>query len=298
MTPSPPSMVWVDGRLHPEHAATVSALDRGFRSGEGVFETLRVRDRCTHRLADHLDRLQAGGRRLGIDLDRSAVCEAIAAVVMANDHLGDDLVVRITSTPGPLDLTASFPGVGRGPATLVVTAQRARDPGGPPLPPARGHLVDLRRELADLKSTSYLLAVLAQRRAHRHGSSDAILCDTAGQPLEAATANLMAIAGDVVVTAPLSAGVLAGVTRGAVCELAGPLGLHVEQRVLTRAELLGADEALLTSAVRGVQPLVEVDGHRLGDGMTGPTTARLRGALDAHRHETAEPLPVSGSPAG
>ena len=298
MTHADVPTVWVDGRLRSAREATVSALDRGLRSGEGVFETVRIRDRRTFRLADHLDRLEAGGRALGISIDRATVHEAVAAVVAANGHLGDDLVVRMTCTAGPLDLTAAFPGAGSGPPTVVLSAQRARPPGAPPLPPARGHLVDLRRELADVKSTSYLIAVIAQRRAHQRGASDAILCDATGQPLEAATANLLAVCDGVLVTAPITAGVLAGVTRGAVCELARSLGLTVEQRVLTRTELLGADEALLTSAVRGVQPLIDVDGQAIGGGVRGPITARLRDAFDLHRREAAEPLPISRSAGG
>jgi|GEM_PF-259191 len=292
------TQVWVDGRLVPAHLATVSALDRGLRSGEGVYETLRVRQGHSFRLGAHLDRLETGAGTLGIRIDPAAVRAGIAAVVAANDHLGDDVVVRVTCTAGPLDLTVPFPGTGAGVATVVLTAQRTRAPGAPPRPPARGYLVDLRRELPMIKSTAYLLSLVAQRAARAHGASDAILCDPAGRPLEAATANLAAVVHGRLVTAPVSAGILGGVTRAALCEVAAGCGLAVEERTLEREELLGAREALLTSAVRGVQPLVRVGTRAIGDGATGPVTARLRTALDALIDATAEPLVLSRSTDG
>ncbi len=286
-------MVWVDGRLVPAARATVSALDRGLRSGEGLYETLRVRRRRAFRLAAHLERLEAGAAILTIPIESAAVRAGIAAVVTANDHLGDDVVVRVTCTAGPLDLTTPFPGTGVGPPTVVLTAQRTRAPDAPPRPPARGHLVDLRRELPTVKSTASLLSLVAQREARAHGASDAILCDPEGRPLEAAAANLAAVVDGQLVTAPISAGILGGVTRTALCEVATGCGLVVTERTLERGELLGAEEALLTSAVRGVQPLVRVDGQPIGDGTPGPVTARLRQGLEDLIEATAEPLELS-----
>jgi branched-chain amino acid aminotransferase len=292
------TMVWVDGRLVPAARATVSALDRGLRSGEGVYETLRVRQRRGFRLAAHLDRLTVGAGSLGIRIDPDIVHDGIAAVVAANDHLGDDVVVRVTCTAGPLDLTLPFPGAGVGPPTVVITAQRTRAPHAPPRPPARGYLVDLRRELPTIKSTASLVSLVAQREARAHGASDAILCDAAGRPLEAAAANLAAVVRGQLVTAPVDAGILGGVTRTALGEVATGCGLAVEERTLERAELLAAEEALLTSAVRGVQPLVRVDGQAIAQGTTGPVTARLRRGLEDLIGATAEPLALSRSPAG
>lgn len=291
MTSTP--MVWVDGRLLPVQRATISATDRGFRSGEGLFETLRVRQGRTFRLAAHLERLHDAATAIGLTLEPSTLPGAIAAVVEANAALGSDLVVRITCSTGPVDLAVPFPGRGAGPATVVVTAQPTRAAGAPPLPPASGHLVDLRRPLAAWKSTSYLVALVAQRDARRQGASDAVLCDQTGSPLEAATANLLAVDGDTLITAPVGAGVLPGVTRAAVLELAPELGLAVAERVLGRDELAAAPEALLTSAVRGVQPLVALDGRPVGDGRPGPTTRRLGAALDALVAATAAPLPTA-----
>ncbi len=291
-------MVWVDGRLLPVHLATISAVDRGFRSGEGVFETLRVRDGRTFRLAAHLERLHATAAGLGVDVEPSVLVGAVAAVVEANRHLGTDLVVRITCSAGPFELTSPFPGRGAGPATVVVTAQRTRAAGAPPLPPASGHLVDLHRPLGTWKTTSYLVALVAGREARRHGASDALLCDVAGRPVEAATANLFAVSGTTLVTAPVDAGVLPGITRAAVMAVATEMGLTVDERAMSRHELRTAAEALLTSAVRGVQPLVVLEGRPVGDGTPGPTTRRLATALRELVATTSLALPDTGPHGG
>ena len=286
-------MVWVDGRLLPAQLATISAADRGFRSGEGIFETVRVRHGRTFRLDAHLERLHGAATAMGCGLDPTALPRAVAAVVGANASLGSDLVVRITCSAGPVDLSSPFPGRGTGTPTVVVTAQRARPADAPPPPPASGHLVDLARPLAAWKSTSYLVEVTAQREAQRHGASDAVLCDPQGRPLEAARANLFAVHDTSVVTAPVTAGVLPGVTRAAVIEVAAELGLAVDERVLRRGELAAAGEALLTSAVRGIRPLVRLDGRPIGDGTPGPITRRLHAALAELVAATSASLPAA-----
>jgi branched-chain amino acid aminotransferase len=288
-------MVWVDGRLLPVYLAAISAVDRGFRSGEGVFETVRVREGRAFRLGAHLERLHTTAAELGLQVEPAALLEAVTAVVAANGHLGTDLVVRITCSAGPLDLARPFADHVDGPTTVVVTAQRTRGPGAPPLPPASGHLVDLHRPLAAWKTTSYLVALTAQREARRHGASDALLCDATGRPLEAATANLFAVSDATLVTAPLSAGVLPGITRAAVMAIASERGLVVEERPISRPELEAAAEALLTSAVRGVQPLVALEGRPIGEGTPGPTTRRLAAALQEAVAISSLPLPRIGA---
>ncbi|MFO7777488.1 MAG: aminotransferase class IV [Nitriliruptoraceae bacterium] len=289
-------MVWVDDRLLPAHLATISALDRGFRSGEGVFETLRVRQGRTFRLAAHLERLQTGAAGIGLHVRPPALTEAIAAVVEANAHLGADLVVRLTCSAGPIELSSPFPGHSAGPATVVVTAQRTRAAGAPPLPPASGHFVELHRPLAAWKTTSYLVALTAAREARRHGASDALLCDAAGRPLEAATANLFAVSGNTLVTAPVAAGVLPGITRAAVLQIATALGVDVDERAMDRTELATAEEVLLTSAVRGVQPLVALEERPIGDGTPGMLTRRLAAGLQELVATTSLPLSRIGAP--
>jgi branched-subunit amino acid aminotransferase/4-amino-4-deoxychorismate lyase len=270
-------VVWVDGRLEPASAARISALDRGFRSGEGVFTTLGADDGRVFRLQAHLDRLLGDAAALDLTLDPEQLADAVAATVAANHHLGPRVAVRITCSAGPVDLTASFPSGGRRSPTVVVTAQAV---GAAPGGAAQGYPVPWHRQLAQLKTTSYLPATLAQQHARSHGATDALLCED-GIVLEAASANLFVVHRGTVRTAPVAAGVLPGVTRSAVLEVLADLGLPTEERACSLEELRRADEAWLTSAVRGIRALTHVDDVPIAGGEAGPVTARVRAGYAA-----------------
>ena len=289
--------LWVNGDLVPAAEARISALDAGFRSGLGVFETLRVDHGRAFRLSAHLARLAAGARALGFELRTGALSRGVAATVTANSHLGVHLALRITCSPGPLDPHGPFPGVPSGRATMVITVQ----PTPPPSPApeaATARSTDLRREVAGTKHTSYLVSLLAQQAAAAAGCTDGLLTTPSGAPLEAATANLFVVVDGAVLTPPPGAGILPGITRGAVLELARTAGVAVEERHLTGAQLTGADEAFLTSAVRGVRALTAVDGRAIGGGAPGPVTSQLATAHRTLVEGEAEPVVVSRSAGG
>lgn len=281
------SSLWVDGALVPAATARISALDTGFRSGLGVFETFRVDDGRALRPQAHLTRLRDGAHQLGFDIEVELLRAAVAATVAANGHLGAHLALRITCSAGPIDPDAPFPGATPGPPTVVVTAQVAAPLRARPAL-ATAVSTDLRRELAGTKHTSYLVSLVAQQAAATAGCSDALLCTPSGAPLEAATANLLVVADGVVSTPPAGAGILAGITRGALLELARGAGLAVEEREVGAAELAGADEALLTSAVRGVRALTHVDSREIGSGRAGPVTTQLAAAYRELLNREAE----------
>lgn len=287
-------VVWVDGDLVPASQARISALDRGFRGGEGVFTTLRADDGRVFRWQAHLDRVLGDATALDLPLDAARVTAAVAATVAANHHLGASLAVRITCSAGPVDLAAAFPASGARIPTVVVTAQAV----GPAPGPARGHPVPWHRQLAQLKTTSYLPATLAQQRARAAGATDALLCDAEATVLEdatvleAASANLFVVVGGAVRTAPVTAGVLPGVTRTAVLEVTVGLGHEVAQEACTLTELRRAEEAWLTSSVRGVRALTHLDGVAIGSGLEGEVTASVRDGYRALVTREQAPLPV------
>ena len=277
MTAAAP-IAWVDTGLVPLAEARVSVLDQGFRTGEGVFETLRAYDGHPFRLGAHLDRAADGARRLGFALpERYQVERAVQATIDANRGLARDLAVRVTVTPGPLDPSTPWPPVSTGHPTLVVTAHALHD---------RPHdhdgvtavTVGWGREVAEVKAVSYLASTLARRAAAQAGADEALLTDGRGNVVEGATSNVFAITGDRLRTPPTDGGLLAGVTRATVLELGPGAGLLVEEAPLTAATLQGADEAFLTASTREVVPLVRVDGTAVGDGRPGPVTARLQAA--------------------
>lgn len=269
--------VWVEDRLVPAEEAVVSAYDRGFRSGEGVFETLRAYGEHVFRLSEHLERARAGARELGFDPGPTAhLAEAVRTTAAANlEELGgEDSAVRLTVSAGRVDPHSPIPGHPVGAPTLVVTSH--------PLAPAPTGMtaaaVPLARELPHVKAVSYLIAVMARRQARALGADEALLLDGDGRILEGASTNVFAVLGDELVTPPADAGLLAGVTRAVVLERARAEGLALAERRFDVQELLGAREAFLTSTTRELVPLTAVDRLPLGTGRAGPVTRHLQEA--------------------
>ena len=277
---------WLNGELLPRSEARVPIDDRGFLYGAACFETLRAFGGAIFRLDRHLDRLEAGLRAMGVEAPpRAELQAAIAATLEANAL--PEARVRLTVSAGT---GGARPGLEPGGAPLVlVTAQPA--PEAPA--PARALVarVTADRALSFAKTANYLGPLLALEEARRAGLDQALLLDLDGDVVEASTANVFAVLGgeggaDLLVTPPLEAGALPGVTREAVLECARGLGLETAERRLPLAELLAAREALLTNSIAGVQPLAEVrDGeysHQFE--APGPVTCAL---IAAYREAVA-----------
>lgn len=291
---TPVRYAWVGGDLVPAERATVSVFDRGIRSGEGVFETFRVYGRHIFRRDAHLERATAGARALGFVLsERAAVIAALTATVAANEAVlgGADSALRLLVTPGGIDPDSVFPGTPWGEPTVVVTSHPLRPLDREHREGVRAITVAGRRELPTVKALSYVASNRARRQAREAGVDEALLVRD-DHVLEAAGANVFAVLGDRIVTPPVAAGILAGVTRAVAIEVAGRLGISLEERILSRAELMSADEAFLTATTREIVAVVEVDGTPLGDGRPGPLGLRmLRGYRDEVRRERASATP-------
>ncbi len=279
-----PGGAWLDGRVVPAGAAAVPATDLGLRQGLGVFETLRIERGRTAGLAWHLERLVAGGGRLGIDVDPVRVRTGLAALLATADDA--DLVARITVTAG--DAGDGWPAVAAGAARTLVTLHPA-----PPLPAAPADAVVLSGPrapagLADVKATSYVGSVVAQRVARSRGA-DVALLEEDGAILEAADGNVIAVRGDVLTTPPCDGRIIPGVTRRLVLDLARGLGLDVREAALTRTDLAAADLVVVTSSVRRLRPLRRVDGVTVPGGGSHPLLAELLAGL-AGIAAAAEPI--------
>jgi branched-chain amino acid aminotransferase len=276
-----PSMVWVNGRRQADDAPHVSARDRGFTLADGVFETMLVRNGTVFRLEEHLARLRHALGVLAIPAPGELGAWADAAVQAGEPGHG---VVRLTVTRGVAPGGLNLPRDPQPTVVVIVT------PMGPP--PAsvyeRGlsaHVASGRRNehapTSGLKTLAFTDAIVATIEAQNAGADEALLLDVAGHCSEGAASNLFAVSGGVVITPPLTCGVLPGITRAAVLEMAATLGLPAEERVMAPADLHDADEAFLTSSFRGIAPLVRVGGRAIADGMPGAVTRRLREAYAA-----------------
>jgi 4-amino-4-deoxychorismate lyase len=269
-------------------------LDLALLRGEAVFEALRVYGGRPFRLRAHLDRL--AGSAAAIDLPLLPGLEDLAGRAVAAAG-GGDAVLRLICTKGsegsgePLGgapVERNGPGEG-GPAAFAICTDI---PASFQEDRRRGLRLVLLTTAADpllraaspwllpgVKTISYALNMAAQRTARARGADDAVLVGLGGELLEAPTANLWWRTGHILHTPSLELGILAGITRAVLHELAPGLGLKVVDGVFTAEALTAADEAFLSSSTREIMPVVEVDGAPIADGRPGPAAAALQAAL-------------------
>ena len=270
-------------------------LDLALLRGEAVFEAMRVYGGRPFRLRAHLARLAASAA--AIDLPLPPGLEELAGRAVAAGGDGD-VVLRLVCTKGregPGEPQGGAPvdreGPGGGPAAFAICTDV---PGSFEEDRRRGLRLVLLTTATDplvraaspwllpgVKTISYALNMAAQRTAWARGADDAVMVGLGGELLEAPTANLWWRVGDTLHTPALELGILAGITRAAVGDLAPGLGLKVLDGVFTAEDLTAADEAFLSSSTREIMPVVEVDGAPIATGHPGPTAAALQSALRA-----------------
>lgn len=282
--------VWIDGRLEPADVPHLSAFDRGFQLGDGIFETLRVRAGHPTELDEHLDRLRRSASGLDIQLDDDIEVQLTAGIaqLLQAEHLAGpegDASVRITVSRGTMAGRGVLP-PGEAHATVVIQAW-------PVAPPLAGHLETglhliasaVRRDpanpLAALKTTSRADFVYARLEARRAGADDALFLTIDGHLSEATSANVFLVRGSELATPSLDCAILAGTTRTWILAWGSAAGLHVIEGRLTADDLAGSDEAFLCSSVAGILPVTRFQGAPIGSGRPGPWTARARADREA-----------------
>ncbi len=259
----------------------ITADDAALARGLAAFETVRVYAGRIFALDEHLARLRASAERLALpdvaqaDLERlarealtaSGLADAGVRLYWTGGREGGGASAIVTVTPVPPDTEAI-----RARGLRVASLELGID-----------HVVRMRAPwlLAGVKSTSYAVHVAAVAEAARRGADDALLLATDGTVLEGAMSNVWWLRGDVLRTPGLDTGILAGVTRAHLLRLAPGIGYRVEEGVWPLAEVLGADEVILSSSVREVVGVVDLDGRRIGDGRPGTAARALQAALRA-----------------
>jgi branched-subunit amino acid aminotransferase/4-amino-4-deoxychorismate lyase len=242
--------------------------DEAFMRGRGAFETLRIYGGSPFRLDAHLDRLELSCGRLGFEPpSRPSIEELVAAVVDG----APDAMLRVYATPGRGDGSQALAVVSDLPPDLDELRRRGIG------------LISIEFRPADLiggvKSTSYALNMIAADAAKERGADDAVFVGEGAIVLEATTSNVWWRDGVTLCTPSLELGILAGVTRDIMRELAPSLGYEVREGIYRVAELAAASEAFTSSSVREVMPVVSLDGAAIGDGKPGEAAARLQAAL-------------------
>ena len=291
--------VWVDGELLPASALHLSAFDRGFQLGDGIFETLRATGGRPTESAEHLARLHRSARGLDIELPADVddrIATGIAALLAADglDGPDGDASIRITVSRGAYRTRGVLPPDEDVPATVVIQAWPVA-----PMPAThleRGlHLVaskvrrDPQNPLATLKTTSRAEYVYARLEARRAGADDALFLTVDDHLSEGTSANIFLVrttdGSELELATPsLECAILPGTTRSWLLEWGARVGLRPFEGALGRADIANAREAFLSSSVAGILPVTRFEGAPIGDGMPGTWTLRARADREAMIH--------------
>lgn len=282
------AMVNVNGRLLDSEHAVISVFDHGFLYGEGVYEVLRTYDGEPFLFERHMRRLRASAEliRLPIPFDDgefdTRIRSTMAAAGLGTD--GREAYIRVLVTRGVGEISYD-PDACHSPSVVIIVKPHVDAPVSAYTDGVMVSLVGILRNhpgsvSPTIKSNNLLNNALGNQEALRNGAFEAVMRNYRGEIAECSTANIFIVRDGVALTPPIDAGLLAGITREFLFEVADAVGVPTREQVMHDADLLGADEAFLTSTTRELVPIVRVDSHVIGAGTPGPITTKL---LDAFR---------------
>jgi branched-chain amino acid aminotransferase group I len=278
-----PALVHWNGQVLEAEAARVSVLDAGFLYGDGIYETLRVYDGRPFALDRHLERLAHSARGIRLSIPDAAVLRSAVTELLAAARL-PSAVLRITITRGRLARRLDLSSAGS-PSVLVTTdpldpaGDRERENGIRVI--YSGFLRHSDSPLAGVKSTNYQVSLFARNEAREAGAAEVLVPNESGDIVEAAAANVFLVEGRSIVTPPLGTGILGGITREVVIDLAGEHGYDVQEETLPRARIEAADEVFLTGTTIEVAPVTRIGERSIRDGRPGPVSRAMREAYRA-----------------
>lgn len=291
-------VVSLDGVLLAGDKAKVSVFDRGFLYGDSVYEVLRTYQGVPFEEDRHLARLLASAERIGMALPAPlrTLSEELWAAHRASGNADSYLRLVCTRGAGPIGLD---PALAVDPVRLVI-AQPVQPPATSVyLDGASLALVSVRKNLKtaidpQAKTGNYLNSVLAVAEAKKRGAFEAVLLDHQGTVTEGASSNVFAVLGGTILTPPVEVGILEGITRTVILELARRLNLRLVETPISAGVLLAAEEILISSSIREIVPIVKVDEITIGDGRPGPVFGRLRAEFQRYVTEYTEANRRSG----
>jgi branched-chain amino acid aminotransferase len=271
--------VHINGELVDKEDARISVFDHGLLYGDGVFEGMRSYSGSVFRLDEHLDRLwqSAAAIQLKIPVSKEEMAAAVNETLAANRI--EDGYIRLVVTRGAgtlgldpnrcdqpqviiiTDLITLYPDEFYQDGLEIVTARTIRN---------HPQALD-----PQIKSLNYLNNILAKIEGLEAGCVEALMLNHQGEVAECTGENIFIVRDQQLLTPPLEAGILHGITRATVMELARNDGIDVVETTISLDDLYGADECFLTGSAAEVVPVIKVDGNVIGDGTPGPITARL-----------------------
>ena len=272
--------VSVNGRITDAASAVIPVFDHGFLYGEGVYETLRTYHRVPFLYERHARRLRQSAALMALPVPQTdrELLDAMRETTAA--HAGiDEAYIRVLLTRGVGELTYN-PAACPVPSVVIIVKPFPEPPARTFTHGIRVSLVSVRRNHPQalnpmIKSNNLLNNALAMQEALKRGADEALMQNQAGELVECSQSNFFIVRNGQVLTPPLAAGLLPGITREFVMELADELGLPAREVRLTPADLETADEAFITGTTREVTPVVAVDEQVVGSGAPGPVSNQL-----------------------
>ena len=286
--------VFIDGKYYDERAAKISVFDHGLLYGDGVFEGIRAYHGRVFKLREHIDRLFCSAKAilLNIPMSHAHIMRAVVEACRINRIRDGYIRLVVTRGAGTLGLN---PNRCKNPSVIIIADKIQLYP--PALYQKGMEIVTVPtvRSLHSalnpaIKSLNYLNNILAKIEANHAGCEEAVMLNAEGFVAECTGDNLFIVKQGELLTPPLSAGALYGITRGVVMELAEEEGLAVSEPNLTRYDLFNADECFLTGTGAEIVPVVKIDGRVIGAGKPGPITRKLVTEYHALTKTSGEPI--------
>jgi branched-chain amino acid aminotransferase len=272
-------LIYFNGKFVKKEMARVSVFDHGLLYGDGVFEGIRSYNCLVFKLKEHIDRLYASaqGISLKIPLTKQQMQKAVIDTLKANKL--KDAYIRLVVTRGEGDLGLDPRNCVK-PTIFIITDKIALYPQELYKKGLTIVTVPTRRNIPEainpqIKSLNYLNNILGKIEAINAGVPEAIMLDQGGFVTECTGDNIFMIKNKVLMTPPVSAGILNGITRSCVLDLAPQSGLRPKECMMTRFDLFNADEVFLTGSAAEIIPVVKMDSRLIADGKVGPCTLKL-----------------------
>lgn len=272
----------VNGEISPAAEARVPVLDNGFAFGDGVYETLRTYGGRPFHLDRHLARLRDSARILAVALPQTDEALARSLDEVLGRAGNPESYIRIMVTRGVGDVSYHFERI-KGPTIVMIVKPYEPFPDrmyskGIPVIVSSVRRNHPRALDPAMKSCNLINNILAVREAQAKGAVEPLMLNEQGELAEGASSNVFLVRGGTLLTPPLEAGILPGVTRALVLELAPGLRVPVREEPLVMKDLVVADEVFLTSTLKELAPVATIDGQPVGGGAPGPLTQRLLAA--------------------
>lgn len=278
--------VYINGKFFAPNEAMVSVFDHGLLYGDGVFEGLRIYNGKIFRLEQHIDRLYDSAKAicLKIPMTTAEITEACLETVKQSEFTDGYIRLVVTRGAGTLGLG---PERTENPQVIIIVdkiklyPQEFYDNGLAIITAAtiRNHPAALSPRI---KSLNYLNNIMAKIEASNAGCLEALMLNHKGEVSECTADNIFIVRDGNLLTPPTDAGILEGVTRDVVLELARAVGIPTFEKTLTRHDIYVADECFMTGTAAEVIGVVKVDDREIGDGKPGPITRKLKALFVEH----------------